>query len=364
MKVVWASHRDVWGPQAGGAELSAVEICKGLTDRGHRVRLYSVAPGKAPWHFVDGGIEVVRVPTNTLAHAAWGPYRWWNSTDVVVEDLAHVVPFGGRLVSGRPGVVSFRHLHRRTLPGQVGPVAASLLTRIERMYSTIYEGWTFVTESLSSSVDLRELGVPATDIKVIPPGVDTTLFRPGARSSRPTLIYFGGLRAYKRPEHAVRLLAGLRALGDDVVLEVVGGGPGLLAVRTESLRQSMDPFVTFTGRLSREALAARVARAWLNVHCSVSEGWCFSAIEAAASGVPTVAYSIPGLRDSVAEGQSGRLVPDGDLDALVETAHKMLQDIDRWSVGSRKHAMTFNWEPSITAWEKVLAEVLAERHGA
>jgi len=53
-------------------------------------------------------------------------------------------------------------------------------------------------------------------------------------------------------------------------------------------------------------------------------------LEAAALGVPTVAYDVEGLRDAVRDGQTGWLVRDGEeLADVVDRAVRELADPDR-----------------------------------
>ena len=42
---------------------------------------------------------------------------------------------------------------------------------------------------------------------------------------------------------------------------------------------------------------------------SLAEGWGLTILEANTLGTPAVAYDVPGLRDSVRDGQTGWLVP-------------------------------------------------------
>ena len=62
--------------------------------------------------------------------------------------------------------------------------------------------------------------------------------------------------------------------------------------------------------------------AWANVFPSPKEGWGITIVEAAACGTPSLASDSPGLRDSVRHGETGYLVPHGDVDAL---AARMLE---------------------------------------
>jgi phosphatidylinositol alpha-1,6-mannosyltransferase len=48
------------------------------------------------------------------------------------------------------------------------------------------------------------------------------------------------------------------------------------------------------------------------------EGFGMVAIEAAAHGVPTIAFSVGGIPDAVLEGRSGWLVPAGDYRQFAE----------------------------------------------
>ncbi len=73
-------------------------------------------------------------------------------------------------------------------------------------------------------------------------------------------------------------------------------------------------------------------------------------LEAAALGVPTVAYDVEGLRDAVRDGQTGWLVRDGDtLADVVERAVAELADPDRRkqvAAACRDWAAQLSWDRS------------------
>ena len=54
-------------------------------------------------------------------------------------------------------------------------------------------------------------------------------------------------------------------------------------------------------------------RAWALVFASPKEGWGITNLEAAACGTPVVASNSPGIRESVRDGETGYLVPHGDV---------------------------------------------------
>lgn len=74
------------------------------------------------------------------------------------------------------------------------------------------------------------------------------------------------------------------------------------------------------------------------------EGFGMVAIEAAAHGLPTVAFATGGIVDAVADGRSGRLAPPGDYAALREGVLQVLADTaGTWQAGARDFAEDFAW---------------------
>src|SRR4029453_4086976 len=67
-------------------------------------------------------------------------------------------------------------------------------------------------------------------------------------------------------------------------------------------------WITFHGRVSEEEKHDLMARAHVHLAASVREGWGLVVTEAAALGTPTIAYDVPGLRDST-RAAGGVVVP-------------------------------------------------------
>lgn len=74
------------------------------------------------------------------------------------------------------------------------------------------------------------------------------------------------------------------------------------------------------------------------------EGFGMVAIEAAAHGLPTVAFGAGGVVDAVAHGRSGRLAEPGDYDALAQAVVQLLDDEPfAWRDSSYTFATKFAW---------------------
>jgi glycosyltransferase involved in cell wall biosynthesis len=359
MQVLWLSHRDPLHPRAGGAERTLMEVTKRLAARGHGVEILSGAwQGGSPHQKIDG-VSVTRVRGLLKLHArALLAQHSMTSDTVVVEDLAHVIPWGVTALSSTPTVAFFRHLHRRTLQGQVPFPLDVGLASVERLYPALYRKVQVVTESNTSVRDMLNLGMRQESIHRIPPGVDLDLFKTGVRHATPLLIYFGGYRAYKRPIEALSLAASLRSHGFKFRLVFVGSGPALAEIRRRISDLHLEHEVVVAGRLSDEDLSAILQQAWLNLHFSLAEGWCLSALEAAACGVPTVAYAVPGIVDSIQDGETGILVPNGDRQAITAAVIRILDDPKSWAARCRSYAEAFTWNRCAKGWEGVLSSAL------
>jgi glycosyltransferase involved in cell wall biosynthesis len=97
---------------------------------------------------------------------------------------------------------------------------------------------------------------------------------------------------------------------------------------------------------------------------SSKEGWGISNLEAAACGTPSVASDVPGLRESVLDGETGLLVPHGDVEALTEALERLIRDEatrERLGRRSRAFAERFSWDAAADGVESVLRDVVAGR---
>ena len=357
MRVLWLAHRDPLNPRAGGAERTIYELGTRLCKMGHQVTL--VTGGWKGCKTVENlhGIEIFRFGKNISPHLAFPVFLLKYHYDLVVDDLGHAVPWISSTILNKHNVVFFRHLHARSLPGQVNPISAKFITAIEKSYYILYHNTVFITESTTSKYDLLKLGIKEDKIIMIPPGVDHRLFHPAAKSRYPSMVYFGGMRKYKRPKEALYLSKSLLENLGDLKLFIIGTGSEERRMKELVNKWNMQDYVEFTGRISNKELSDIVASSWLNVHTSVTEGWGYSILEAAAAGTPTVAYDVPGVIDAVEQGLNGIRVEDGNREALADAAFSILNDPERWWSSSTEVAKKYSWDKTAELWEKLIKEI-------
>ncbi|WP_149195502.1 glycosyltransferase family 4 protein [Luteimonas suaedae] len=127
----------------------------------------------------------------------------------------------------------------------------------------------------------------------------------------------------------------------DVVLAVIGGdavdalhgGQGGEGDRIEAAaaRAGLQDHVRVLGRCDESALRSAYEEADLHVFPVRAipgdvEGFGMVALEAAAHGLPTVAYAVGGVPDAIAEGRSGWLIPAEDSRAFAMAVVRALED--------------------------------------
>ena len=225
----------------------------------------------------------------------------------------------------------------------------------------LYRKVPFEAISESTADDLARRGIPRQNIRVIYCGIDTQRYTPDplCRAPLPTFAYLGRLKKYKGVDLVIRAFAELRH--PTATLEIAGSGDHREAL--ERLAQSLDlgSRVRFLGRISEEGKLALLRRAWGLVFASPKEGWGITNLEAAACGTPVVASNSPGLRESVKDGETGFLVPHGDVRRMAEAMGQLASSaslVAALGARGRAFAESFTWDRSAVETEAHLTELL------
>jgi glycosyltransferase involved in cell wall biosynthesis len=140
----------------------------------------------------------------------------------------------------------------------------------------------------------------------------------------PRIVTVGRLAFPKDPLTLVRALARVRARGGRFRASFVGDGPEAEDVAAELRALGLESDVELCG--ARSDVGAVLARSDVFVLASRSEGGPISILEAMAAGLPVVASDVGGVREQVADGVTGLLVPPGDPEALAGALERLLAD--------------------------------------
>lgn len=371
MNILLVNWQDRENPQAGGAEVHLFEIFSRLAARGHRVRLVCSGWEGAPASATVDGLEVRRRGNRqsfTLVgrSAVRGALKE-ETPDVLVEDINKLPLFLSPLTSA-PLYVIIPHLFGDTIFHEASIPAASLVWLAERPIPRAYRRAQFHAISESTGADLVHRGVPPNRIRVIHPGVDSVRHSPLAdsRSGSPSFLYLGRLKRYKGVEMAIRALAVARRTRSDLILDIAGTGDDRTRLEGIARDLKLTEAVRFHGFVPESDKLRLLRSTWANLFPSPKEGWGITIVEAAACGTPSLASDSPGLRDSVRHGETGYLVPHGDVDALAGRMLELAADpglVASLGRKGREFAQTLTWNSAAEQTENHLLETIQRAKG-
>lgn len=270
-----------------------------------------------------------------------------------VADVSCYFRLRGIYQRWRPALV--HHFHAK--PVLVGSIAArQVLGRRVRIVNTITGlGQAFTAGGLASWLAARgyRVAIPGADLTIFQNRDDRALFleRNWVSESRAQLIEGSGVDVARfspvdrggrdaRQPVVVMIARLLRQKGIPEFVEVaqairkrIPGAKFLLAGEAEPghpdgvpvdwLRQQDD--VEFVGRL--DDVVPLLERADLFLFPSYyREGVPRVVMEAAAMALPTVGFDVPGVREAVRDGETGYLVGDRDLRAMIARVGELLDD--------------------------------------
>lgn len=366
LRILVVNWLDRLNPAAGGAEEHLHQVFGRLVRRGHQVTLLcSGWPGCEPVAEVDG-IRVHRAGRRYTFGIA-GPLEYerrlaHEPSDVVVEDL-NKVPVMAPLWSRAPArLLLVHHLFGTTAFREANWALASATWLLERVIPAAYRGLPCVAVSESTRDDLLRRGLEPSRLEVVRNGVNLDWLWPAPkRFPEPTVVFLGRLQKYKRVDLVLRAAARLADQGTPIKVVVAGKGRAREGLERTAERLGVADRVRFAGFVSEDEKRELLSRSWVHALTSPKEGWGIASVEASACGTPTVASDSPGLRETVRHGETGLLVPHGDVDALAAALAQLLKPAARDEMGRAARAMaaTFTWDRAADAFERLLESVAA-----
>ncbi|MCA2225460.1 glycosyltransferase family 4 protein [Nonomuraea aurantiaca] len=347
MNVAVVNWRDPWHPAAGGAETYAWEMARRFARAGDQVCFVTArAPGQRRRETVEG-VRLARMGGPFTVYPlvlVWLVLR--RGVFDAVLDCQNGIPFFTPLVLPRRTKVMcvVHHVHDRQFDVHLPRWLAVFGRFLEGPASRwTYKGRDSVAVSPSTVSAMRERLGWVGPIHIVPNGVNISTDGDFPRSRTPRLVCVGRLVAHKRVDLLLDAVGQLRKQWPDLTVDVIGRGP-----EEARLRARLPEGVTMHGYLSEDEKERLIAAAWLQVNASQGEGWGLCVLEAAALGVPTVAYDVDGLRDAVRHGETGWLVPEGvGSTGLAKGIAAALDELnDTYRMKCREWAGKFCWDRS------------------
>ncbi|MBF0627901.1 MAG: glycosyltransferase family 4 protein [Magnetococcales bacterium] len=313
----------------GGQELRILTESLGMIQRGHRVTLLCPEEATLFREAQKRGLPVLATPIARKNLSGLRALRkrlqalrpeviiTHSSTDSWLTALAT------RWMDHPPALIRLRHISAAV---PVNPANRWLYGSASRLVITTGAG---IRERL-----IQVNGIPASQVRSIPTGIDLTRFRPNDRldarialglpAQRPIVGIVATLRSWKGHHDLLDAFAGLNH--PDALLVIVGDGPreAFLQERITRLGLSAER-VRMVGR--QENVPEWLAALDLFVLPSLAnEGVPQALIQAMATGLAILSTPIGGIPEMIASGVSGMLVPPGDVPALRAAMAQLLGD--------------------------------------
>jgi len=251
-------------------------------------------------------------------------------------DLIHahwLIPQGGIAVLGRL-------LTRQPIPlvctshgGDLYALRSPLLQWLKRWVINRSQMITVVSSAMRAH--LLAQGIAADKVQVISMGVDLQQrFLPDPTLPRhpDELLFIGRLVEKKGLWVLLEAFAQLATTHPTIRLQVVGAGPLQAALHHQAETLGISHRITFAGMVAQAQLPQYYQQATLFVAPFLiaasgdQEGLGLVMVEALGCGCPVIASDLPAVRDVIRDGESGRLVPPGDVQALVAAIGDLLDD--------------------------------------
>lgn len=384
---------------AGGMTVYVRQLARTMAERGTQVDIFTrsgaVKGGEEPADAINlhPGVNLVQVPAGPPAlskeelashlpefaalTAGWASAR--SRTYDIIHSHYWLSGLAASALSRRWGVPFIHTFHtlgkvkNRSLRSGDVPEPEHRLRGEARV---VAEADAIVASAADELEGLTELYAGRVNrIRLIAPGVDHALFRPGDKDAAKAALGLGGRKVALFVGRLLRLkgidtaIEAVARLGGDVVLLVVGGSSG--EAEGERLKRLAADLgaggrVIFVPARPQLELPAYYRAADVCLVPSHTESFGLVALEAQASGIPVVASSVGGLREIIRHGRTGYLVEPGDVEEFVARTSALISAPGHAAAIGRaaaKSSNSYSWDRCAGAVLDLYGEVLGLSEG-
>lgn len=334
-----------------------------LEARGHRVTVVSIRAADIP------GVSVltVRVGPENSANRLWTLLSYLRLTLTVRQLVRRLAPdvVNAHYCVTHGVIAAFAGLRPRVVNIWGSDVMSGVRTvgRRTLIRYSITRADALVSTGQTMLAHVRAIVPELPPAFVVPFGVDTSMFAPSPNHGGDRGIVVGFVKAFRgryAPDAFIRAAA--LALRDCPELRFVMAGDGPLRTRCMEFASNLGiaRYIAFPGRVPHAGIPSLMRNLDVLVNCSVNESFGVVVCEAAACKVPVIATDVGGIRETVIDGATGRLVRTGDIVALARSMVELARDSGlraRWGDAGRGLVVSrYEWTECVTRMETVLAQ--------
>jgi len=217
-----------------------------------------------------------------------------------------------------------------------------------------------ISPSMYLSNFLKKYGL---NVHIIPNAIQISDYPYKERSRiKPRLLWMRTFHNIYNPLMALDVLSKVKQKQFDVLLTMAGQDKGLLSyVKQKAEQKGLYQYIRFVGFLDLKSKIREFSYHDIFINTSHIDNMPVSLIEALACGLPVVTTAVGGIPYMLEHNETGLLVPDGDVLAMVEAIIQLLQKptlVQKLSQNGRRLAEQWDWSNIIPKWKKIFEEVL------
>jgi glycosyltransferase involved in cell wall biosynthesis len=358
LRVLWFNWRDIRHPEAGGAEVFTHEVMRRLVKKRYDMTLFSAQFSNTLRNEEIDGVKIIRDGGKyTVYDKARIHYNNYKDNYDFVIDENNTKPFlTPKYVKEKPILALVHSLAREGWFYETYfPLNYIGYYFLESKWLSYYKDIPTATVSNSTKEDLEALGFKK--IFLVPEGLSVTPLSEVRQkeSTSPIITYVGRLKRHKLPHHAIQAFSIIKKTIPDAKMWVIGDG---------YMRKELEKFnindIIFYGRVKDELKHELLSKSHLVLVTGVREGWGLVVVESNAMGTPAIAYNVPGLRDSVRDGETGLLVKENTPSCLAHTAISLLKDqqlLSKFSSNALAFSKQFSWDNTASAFDNIIKNI-------
>lgn len=240
--------------------------------------------------------------------------------------------------------------------------------RLSRRLAGRRAGFAFAVSRHTARSLERTVGLPASAIRLLPNALDPVFLGAGdtVQADRPpellTVARLWAGETMKGIDHSLRAFARLAERHPGATFRIVGHGTDKPRLQRLAAELRLGERVIFEEDLSDEELISRYRECAVFLLPSGQEGFGIVFLEAMRFAKPCIGGAAGGTPDVVVDGETGFLVPFGDLPALERAVDRLLSDADlrerMGRAGRRRLEREFTFERYRERVERHLRELL------
>jgi glycosyltransferase involved in cell wall biosynthesis len=372
----------------GGAQQNTVTSCAAQVAAGHRVWL-AYGPIYGPeGSLLDeakrSGATLVEVKSMRRAILPVHDYVCYRALRRLIREIkpdivhTHSSKAGivGRAAAWSERVPAVVHtIHGLPFHERQPRVVHALYVGLERWAAKRCHKLIGVTEAMNEAFRANGIGRPE-QFTMVPSGIDLSMFQPpegsrdatraalGIAPDAPVVGIVARLDKLKGQDDLLDTIPRLVPRFPDLKVLIVGDGWHRQHLEQRVDREGFRGHVIFTGLVPPRRVADMLAAMDVNTLPSYQEGQPRTLVQALLCGTAIVGYNAGGIGEVCIDGQTGRLVPVGDRDALAAAIGDLLADPDerrRLAQQGQAYARErFDSRVMTRRLEEIYAEVLAQ----